>query len=57
VKPKSAALPPDEPAREAGFLLPADPHAGLGGSYLINPETGERELVERTEEVAHAPTN
>lgn len=57
MKPKSAALPPDEPAQEAGFLLPADPHAGLGGSYLINPETGERELVERTEEVAHAPTN
>lgn len=36
-----------QPAPEAGFLLPADPHAGQGGSYLINPETGTRELRER----------
>lgn len=27
-----------------------DPHEGMGGSYVVNPETGARELVERTEE-------
>jgi hypothetical protein len=38
-----------QPALEAGFVLPPDdPHAGLGGSYLINPKTGVRELIERT---------
>lgn len=36
-----------QPAPEAGFLLPADPHAGQGGSYLVNPDTGARELRER----------
>lgn len=36
-----------QPAPEAGFLSPADPHVGQGGSYLINPATGTRELRER----------
>lgn len=36
-----------QPAHEAGFSLPADPHAGQGGSYLVNPGTGTRELRER----------
>lgn len=36
-----------QPATEAGFSLPADPHAGQGGSYLVNPDTGARELRER----------
>lgn len=40
----------DQPAPEAGFLSPACPYAGHGGSYVINPETNVRELVERTEE-------
>lgn len=39
-----------QPALEADFLLPADPHAGQGGSYLINPDTGARDLIERTAE-------
>lgn len=39
-----------QPAPEAGFLSPVDPHAGRGGSYLINPDTGARDLIERTAE-------
>lgn len=39
-----------QPAREAVFLLPADPYAGQGGSYLVNPDTGARDLIERTAE-------
>jgi hypothetical protein len=26
-----------------------DEHYGMGGSYLLNPKTGKRTLVERTE--------
>lgn len=26
-----------------------DPHAGQGGSYLLDPDTGERTLIERTQ--------
>lgn len=40
----------NQPAPEAGFSLPADPHAGQGGSYLVNPDTGTRDLIERTAE-------
>lgn len=40
----------EQPAPEAGFLSPACPYAGQGGSYVINPQSGERELVERTAE-------
>lgn len=28
--------------------LPTDPHEGHGGSYTVDPETGQRTLVERT---------
>lgn len=28
--------------------MPHDQYHGQGGSYVFNPETGERELVERT---------
>lgn len=31
-----------------------DPHNGLGGSYIIDPETGERKLVDRTDADAKA---
>lgn len=47
--PPPAPLPDTpQPATSAGFVLPPDPHAGMGGSYLVNPETGARELIERT---------
>lgn len=36
-----------QPAPEAGFLSPVDPYAGQGGGYLVNPDTGTRELRER----------
>lgn len=39
-----------QPAVVAGFLSPVDPHAGRGGSYLFNPDTGTRDLIERTAE-------
>lgn len=42
-----ASAPSDQPAPEAGFSLPTDPHAGQGGSYLVNPDTGARDLRER----------
>lgn len=29
-----------------------DPYAGHGGSYILDPKTGERRLVERTQEAA-----
>lgn len=29
---------------------PLDQNIGAGGAYVINPETGERELMERTVE-------
>lgn len=45
-----AAPAQPQPAAEAGFLSPDDPHAGQGGSYIINPDTGVRELIERTTE-------
>lgn len=38
-KTKSAANPAEAP----------DPHAGQGGRYEIDPSTGARRLVERTE--------
>ena len=25
-----------------------DEHEGMGGSYVVNPDTGKRDLVERT---------
>lgn len=28
----------------------SDPYEGQGGSYRVDPKTGRRELVERTEE-------
>lgn len=28
---------------------PADDHAGKGGSYVLDPATGKRTLVERTD--------
>ncbi len=28
--------------------MPNDQHFGNGGSYIVNPDTQERELVERT---------
>ena len=31
-----------------------DEHAGLGGSYTLNPKTGKRTLVARTEPPAPA---
>jgi hypothetical protein len=37
---------------------PQDEHAGQGGSYLLDPATGERVLIERTQEPAPAdPTD
>lgn len=32
-----------------------DPNAGHGGSYVLDPKTGERTLVERTQDPADAP--
>lgn len=32
-----------------------DEYAGQGGSYLLDPETGKRTLVERTEDPAEKP--
>ncbi len=32
-----------------------DQYAGQGGSYILDPETGERTLVERTSEAAPTP--
>lgn len=32
-----------------------DPYAGQGGSYVLDPETGERTLRERTEDPAETP--
>lgn len=29
-----------------------DEYHGIGGSYIVDPKTGERTLVERTEETA-----
>jgi len=31
-----------------------DPHAGHGGSYIVDPKTGKRVLRERTEDPASA---
>lgn len=47
---QQAPVAKEQPAPEAGFLLPVCPYAGQGGSYVINPQSGERELVERTAE-------
>jgi hypothetical protein len=32
-----------------------DEHAGMGGSYILDPETGKRTLVERTGAVEPTP--
>lgn len=32
-----------------------DPHAGQGGSYMLDPATGQRVLVERTAEAGEQP--
>ena len=32
-----------------------DPYAGMGGSYLLDPATGERTLIERTQEPETKP--
>lgn len=32
-----------------------DQYAGQGGAYEIDPATGERTLIERTQEAAPAP--
>ena len=37
-------------AKSTPAPVATDPNEGLGGSYVINPETGRRELVERTQE-------
>lgn len=37
-----------QPAETAGEAL--DEYAGQGGSYVIDPDTGRRVLVERTQE-------
>lgn len=34
---------------------PTDEFAGQGGSYTLDPETGKRLLVERTQDPAHLP--
>lgn len=34
---------------------PPDRYAGQGGSYVMDPETGVRTLVERTEDNLQAP--
>ena len=33
-----------------------DEHTGQGGSYLVDPKTGKRQLVERTQPAPH-PTS
>jgi len=33
-----------------------DEHKGQGGSYLVDPKTGKRQLVERTQPAPH-PTS
>lgn len=35
----------------------ADQYEGQGGSYIIDPKTGERKLVERTQEAEPAAAN
>lgn len=42
----SKKVAPVEPA--------VDEHQGVGGSYVINPATGKRELVERTKTIEEA---
>jgi hypothetical protein len=32
-----------------------DEYEGQGGSYILNPKTGKRELVQRTYELAEQP--
>jgi len=32
-----------------------DEHQGQGGTYILNPKTGKRELVQRTLELAEQP--
>ena len=32
-----------------------DEFAGMGGSYTIDPKTGARKLIERTEEIILVP--
>lgn len=34
---------------------PDDEHAGQGGSYLLDPETGKRTLLERTQDPTQEP--
>jgi hypothetical protein len=33
----------------------ADEYDGLGGSYVVDPKSGKRKLVERTREAAEVP--
>ncbi len=35
---------------------PADPNAGMGGSYRVDPKTGKRELLERTVTIVLEPS-
>lgn len=39
---------PAEPLQGDAGAVPVDEFAGQGGSYVIDPETGQRVLVERT---------
>lgn len=41
---------PTPPAAAPDSALPADQFAGQGGSYVLDPTTGQRTLVERTME-------
>ena len=34
---------------------PIDENEGLGGSYIVDPDTGARRLVERTQDPAPEP--
>ena len=34
------------------MAITIDEYHGQGGSYLLNPKTGKRQLIERTEPVA-----
>lgn len=42
-------------ASSAAEAAPPDRYAGQGGSYVMDPETGVRTLVERTEDNLQAP--
>lgn len=42
--------PPAAPENVTPALAPADSYAGHGGSYVVDPATGARRLVERTQD-------